>query len=217
MSILSKICEGARKCRCEGGLDTILQAAAIEFAEKGYGGARVDVIAKAAGVNKATLYYQIGGKEVLYHAVLEQCMGRLDETLSASVEAAEDAQEKVHAFILAFADHNGYMRYVAPIALREVASGGAHLPDSALAHMGHVVGLLEATIAQGVDEGVFREANPMMVHMMIVGSLFFYAANGPIRERVAAANSQLADFPSMEEAAEHVADLVIAALKRGDF
>jgi len=35
----------------------ILEAARDEFAEKGFAGARVDTIARRAGVNKATLYY----------------------------------------------------------------------------------------------------------------------------------------------------------------
>ena len=36
-------------------IDRILQAATKEFAEAGFAGARVDEIAKSAGVNKATL------------------------------------------------------------------------------------------------------------------------------------------------------------------
>ncbi len=43
----------------------ILEAAEIEFAEKGYDGARVDEIARRAGVNKALLYYYFGSKEIL--------------------------------------------------------------------------------------------------------------------------------------------------------
>ncbi|OFX10594.1 MAG: hypothetical protein A2516_07670 [Alphaproteobacteria bacterium RIFOXYD12_FULL_60_8] len=209
-----------RRCRREGGVEGILEEAAKEFAAKGYDGARVDEIAQAAGVNKATLYYQIGDKEALYFAVLDQVMGSLDAAIGQAVEAAEDAQEKLRQFVLAFSNQDGLMRYVAPIALREVAAGGVHMPPAAMAHMSHVLKTLKEIITLGVDRGDFRPANPMMVHMMIVGSLFFYAANGPLREKVIAATPGLREaipFPSMTEAAEHVADLVIFALKRGDF
>ena len=37
--------------------DAILAAAALEFAERGFAGARVDRIARRARVNKAMLYY----------------------------------------------------------------------------------------------------------------------------------------------------------------
>lgn len=43
----------------------ILEAAAAEFAERGFDGARVDVIAKRAGINKALIYYYYKSKEEL--------------------------------------------------------------------------------------------------------------------------------------------------------
>ena len=51
-----------------GGL--ILRAAALEFAERGFAGARVDEIARRAGVNKAMLYYHVGDKAKLYEKVI---------------------------------------------------------------------------------------------------------------------------------------------------
>lgn len=52
------------------GKEKILEAALIEFADKGYEGARVDRIAKAAGVNKALIYYHFRSKDELYVAVI---------------------------------------------------------------------------------------------------------------------------------------------------
>src|ERR1700733_12449083 len=49
----------------------ILQAAIREFADKGMDGARVDIIARRAGINKRMLYHYYGDKEALYLAVLE--------------------------------------------------------------------------------------------------------------------------------------------------
>jgi len=43
----------------------ILEAAAAEFAERGFDGARVDSIALRAGVNKALIYYYYSNKEEL--------------------------------------------------------------------------------------------------------------------------------------------------------
>ena len=49
----------------------ILAAAETEFSEKGLYGARVDDIARSAGVNKSMLYAYFGSKEALYKTVLE--------------------------------------------------------------------------------------------------------------------------------------------------
>ena len=49
----------------------ILAAAMDEFSVHGYGGARVDRIAKAAQLNNHALYYHFGDKAELFQAVLE--------------------------------------------------------------------------------------------------------------------------------------------------
>ncbi|UTW54829.1 TetR family transcriptional regulator C-terminal domain-containing protein [Kordiimonas sp. SCSIO 12610] len=49
----------------------ILVAAETVFAEKGFNGASVDLIAKRAGVPKPNVYYYFGSKETLYRKVVE--------------------------------------------------------------------------------------------------------------------------------------------------
>ncbi|MEP7031414.1 MAG: TetR/AcrR family transcriptional regulator, partial [Pseudolabrys sp.] len=49
----------------------ILRAATAEITAKGLNGARVDTIAKRAGVNKRMLYHYFGDKQGLYLSVLE--------------------------------------------------------------------------------------------------------------------------------------------------
>lgn len=50
--------------------ERILSAALKEFAAKGFAGARVDVIARRANINKRMLYHYFGDKENLFRAVL---------------------------------------------------------------------------------------------------------------------------------------------------
>src|ERR1700689_3817825 len=50
--------------------ERILSAALKEFAAKGFAGARVDVIARSADINKRMLYHYFGDKEKLFRAVL---------------------------------------------------------------------------------------------------------------------------------------------------
>jgi TetR/AcrR family transcriptional regulator len=50
--------------------ERILAAALKEFAAKGFAGARIDVIARRAAINKRMLYHYFGGKEKLFRAVL---------------------------------------------------------------------------------------------------------------------------------------------------
>lgn len=196
--------------------DTILDAAAEVFAEKGFDGARVDELARAAGVNKATLYYQIGDKEALYHAVLERVFRRTADEAEASLQGIDDPEEQIRTFIRVFAEATGNMRYASPILLREIASGGRNLPDEALKQMSRILGALTRAIADGQQRGLFRPVNGFMVHMMIVGSLSFYASNEPIRQRYARQHPEIdeaAHFISNVEAGEQIADLILASLR----
>jgi TetR/AcrR family transcriptional regulator len=52
--------------------ERILSAALKEFAAKGFAGARVDVIARRAAINKRMLYHYFGNKEKLFRAILRQ-------------------------------------------------------------------------------------------------------------------------------------------------
>lgn len=79
--------------------ERILAAALKEFAAKGFAGARVDVIARRASINKRMLYHYFGDKEELFKAVLrrkisqrqtwaEALSGDPEETLPFWFEAA---------------------------------------------------------------------------------------------------------------------------------
>jgi len=52
--------------------ERILDAALEEFAAKGFAGARVEAIAKRAGLNKQLISHHFGGKEGLYRAVMDR-------------------------------------------------------------------------------------------------------------------------------------------------
>ena len=57
--------------------ERILRVAVAEFSEKGYSGARVDVICRLSRANPRMIYHYFGGKDHLYIAVLEQVLGEL--------------------------------------------------------------------------------------------------------------------------------------------
>ncbi len=203
----------------DGALSTannILEHAAEIFADKGYDGARVDEIARAAGVNKATLYYQIGDKEALYHAVMERALRNTADVLESMLEGSDDCETQIRSFVTIFAKTTGTTRYAAPILLREIASGGRNLSDESVRQMGRILGVLTNTLDRGMQTGIFRQVNSFMVHMMIVGSLTLYAANEPIRRRNAECNPEIYEpdhFISNMEAGEQIAELVLAAIR----
>lgn len=82
----------------------LLDAAGAVFADAGFRGATVRDICKHAGMNIASIKYHFGDKESLYAEVLRtaytQALEKFPATLGVSAEST--AEEKLHAFILAF-------------------------------------------------------------------------------------------------------------------
>src|SRR5438034_10748229 len=60
----------------------IIAAAREEFGRRGFEGARVDRIARRAGVNKQLLFYYYHSKRGLFHAVLSRGARELEQALA---------------------------------------------------------------------------------------------------------------------------------------
>lgn len=61
----------------------VLVAAAEEFARRGFAGARIEQIARRAGVNKQLLFYYYHSKRGLFQAALNQAAVELERALAA--------------------------------------------------------------------------------------------------------------------------------------
>src|SRR5437899_3443632 len=112
--------------------DRILAAAALEFAERGFGGARVDRIARRARVNKAMLYYHFRSKQGLYRALLRRTFTRAAARMQAIAAADAPPAEKIDRVLAGVAELIRDQQLFPAIMLRQVAEGGAHLDRDTL-------------------------------------------------------------------------------------
>jgi TetR/AcrR family transcriptional regulator len=85
----------------EGAREAILNAAEAVFAEHGFDGARIDVIAKASGYNSSLLFHYFGDKLGLYVEVVKRAdreMTELQVRVLAPLLEDETVASNVHAF-----------------------------------------------------------------------------------------------------------------------
>ncbi|MGH9078924.1 MAG: TetR/AcrR family transcriptional regulator [Acidimicrobiales bacterium] len=73
--------------------DHLLAAAAQVFAERGFHGATLDVVAAAAGFSKGAVYSNFKNKEDLFLAILETGYSRELDSLRATLDASEEPAE----------------------------------------------------------------------------------------------------------------------------
>src|SRR5687768_4728903 len=105
----------------------LLTAAAAEFAARGFAGASVDRIARAAHVNKAMIYYHFASKAALYREILRDMFEAVAGRVAAAAGAAAAPEDKVRAFVDAIATEAEARPHFPPIWFREIAEGGAHV------------------------------------------------------------------------------------------
>jgi AcrR family transcriptional regulator len=161
----------------------VFQAAAHEFALRGYDAAGVDRIADKARVNKAMLYYHYGSKQGLYVDVLRDMFRAVGARTRAIAQGADAAEAKLDAWIVAMVEEAAARPWFPPIMLREVASGAAHIDAETFGMMNAVYTSMRDIIVQGQREGTFREIDPLLTYFTILPAILIFFA----RQRVLAA------------------------------
>jgi AcrR family transcriptional regulator len=160
--------------------EAILATAEAEFARHGFGGGRVDRIARKARANKRMIYHYFGSKDGLYLAVLER--------VYAAKRAAERGLEVDHrdpeAAIRLLVDFNfDYCRDHPEFQLLlndENLHRARHVSRSRVVKQLYspAVATIRAVLAEGARRGLFRDGvDAMQLYITIVGLPYFYFGN----------------------------------------
>ena len=189
-----------------------MQAAAEEFASRGFAGARVDQIARRARVNKAMVYYHFDDKAALYREILRDLFESVAKRLHGALTAGETPEERLHEFIRIVADETAARPLYPRIWLREMAEGGRHLDASIVKAIGAILAVLAAIVRHGRERGAFRHVEPLVVQMSIVAPLLLFAASAPIRRRFGSLVDGAAAVPR-EAMVEYLERAAVAALR----
>jgi AcrR family transcriptional regulator len=165
--------------------DRILAAAALEFSERGFAGARVDRIARRAHVNKAMLYYHFKSKDGLYRTLLRQMFTRVAVRLRAIADGEGSHADKLDRVIASMTEFIGEHAFFPAIMMREVAEGGVHLDRETLTALAAVPAIVGGIVQQGVKARAFRPVPPMFAYFSMLAPIVFHAAGARIRREIA--------------------------------
>lgn len=192
---------------------TALLASGTEaFAQHGFDGATTEAIAKAAGVNKALIAYHFGGKGGLYGAILADTFDRLNHGLEQAATTPGTSEARLRAAIRVFAGLHVEQPRISAMLLREAISGGAHLDKEVLPRFLAVFTRVRRVIAEGIRDGSFREVDPLLMHLTVVGGLAFFFASAPLRRRLIEEGKVPFVEPTPGEFVEHFETLMTRGL-----
>ncbi len=185
----------------------ILRAAAAEIAARGFSGARVDTIARRAGVNKAMLYYHVGSKGALYEAVISEAVAFMWSEVQDGVSKATTPEARLTAIAEAFEAVGRTRPYMPRIVLRELATGG-RLPGPMVETLGRIVALEQSITGGPSAEGSFRKVHPATLHILLVAGTMLHMVAKPMGERLMS-ETGISLPPWPEAPGRAVADLVL--------
>lgn len=159
---------------------SILAAGRVEFADRGFEGARVDAIADRAGANKRLLYHYFGNKEDLYRAVLldaYQEIRRGERALSLDQYDPVQAMDRLVRFTFRHFLANPWFPRLLGTENIENARFLKTLPDIEALHS-PLVGQIAAIIERGAQSGLFRgDVDPVQLYISVAALGFFYVSN----------------------------------------
>src|SRR5580765_6225420 len=135
--------------------DRVFAAAAAEFAARGYAGANVDRVARAARLNKAMIYYHFKSKAALYRAILNDMFDAVRRRIVDVAASRATPSEKIASYVRAIATEAEARPHFPPMWLREVAEGGEHIDQATIGHVAGVLVALRAIIGEGVAANAF--------------------------------------------------------------
>lgn len=164
----------------------ILEAAAEVFAREGFSGARVEHIAKAAGVNKAGLYYHVGNKARLFEEVMVEHFAEVASRMERAVASFEDPFRRLDALVRSLSEAFEERPARARIMMIEIARGGVIVSEAIMRQVARIYRCTARVVSDGVRSGAFVSENPFFVHMSLIGGLILFILSGPQRERAVA-------------------------------
>ena len=181
----------------------ILDAAFAVFAERGLAAARLDDIAKRAGLSKGTIYLYFPNKEELFREVVHSTVIEFIERGEVALETERDPRRALVAWMESYW---AWLRTpVFPAMHRLVNSELNSFPDLAAFYATEVIEraqrLLRGILERGMDAGVLRRMDPLVAARML-SALFITHGNWYHQRRYYAHMTNVSDELLLEQVRE---------------
>jgi TetR/AcrR family transcriptional regulator len=158
----------------------ILAAAEQIFATEGLAGARTDAIARAAGVNKAMLYYYFRSKQQLHRAVFENLFTQASLLIQAKTPPRASPRQAIIAFVDGYFDfrlaYPNYARLMQQVMVQSPRQ--AQWLARKYFRPGHRQ--LSRLIKGAIARGQFQAIDPDHAVLAILAMIVFYFSGAPV-------------------------------------
>jgi TetR/AcrR family transcriptional regulator len=156
----------------------ILAAAERLFAERGFDATRLEDVAAAVGIRRASIVYHFRDKPELYDAVLADVLGALRARLEAALLGEGAFALRIERAVSAWIDAVVARPALARLLLREVADGTPARSTRLAPHLPPFFAMVERALA-APDAATPRAVDPVVVASQVAGGTVFFVAAMP--------------------------------------
>jgi TetR/AcrR family transcriptional regulator len=188
---------------------TILAAAESVFAERGYSGATMSMIAARAGSPKANVHYYFPTKEGLYRAVIGRVLTAWLDA-AASFDTSDDPVEALTAYIGAKMDLAREMPLSSQIYASEIMRGAPVIQDFLDTTLSDWVRSRGNVVKRWIAEGRLKPVEPKYLFYMIWATTQHYA--NATHEMATLEGGMLLGGEAFDQAKRQVAETVLFGL-----
>ncbi len=163
----------------------ILTHATAAFADQGYAGASMRVIAERLGIRKSSLFHHFSSKDALYDAVFEVILEDLGGMLLGLdgpwLDQLDHLGDRVTGWL-------GSHPHASRLLMREIVSSGPVLDGVASKAIHGTLAATAAFLASGMEQGAIVRADPGHLAFSIIGLHLTWFAAAPISTGVMGAD-----------------------------
>ncbi|QBD79710.1 TetR/AcrR family transcriptional regulator [Ktedonosporobacter rubrisoli] len=163
--------EASRRARrMQRRLEDILKVAARMFAEHGYEGTTLEMIAEDLGLSKPGLYYYVKSKEEVLEHIFRRIFKAILASLSTAVSPEMLPQERLYHLITAYVTHaciypEGHALFLYESHLLNVCN------DELRALRDLYQQQIEEAITAGIQQNIFHITDARLASLALVGAL----------------------------------------------
>jgi TetR/AcrR family transcriptional regulator, cholesterol catabolism regulator len=164
--------------------NTILNAAAQIFSQKGYHAASMQDIAASVRLQKASLYHHVSSKQEILALLLDKALDLLIERLSGVVDQPVAPEVKLRNAMVSYLSVLSEHKELASILLLEHRSLEPHLQSRHNPRRNRFEKLWRDLIQEGLEADVYCFSDPSLAAKALLGvmnwTITWYKPDGPL-------------------------------------
>lgn len=154
----------------------IMRRAEQIFANVGYAGASLDMIADEVGIRRPSVLHHFGSKREIFNRVEQAIFEELGDRVEQATAACAAPFDRLMALLYCWLDFMTARPSAARIIMRNTSDPAARAGDP-VEFAERVVVQFEAVLLEGQRTGAFRAIDPAMVLNLLGGGIMHYVCN----------------------------------------